>query len=80
MTVQIAAPYKYGASKKALSDALNGDNTGLVNFYDPSIVNPRYFTGREIRIGERFPIVMDPETRRRFAEIVRKPDGTFRVL
>lgn len=79
MTVQIAAPFKYGANKKALQDGLNGDSPESVNFYDPSIVRPRQFTGASIQVGERFPVVMDPETRRRFAEVERKADGTFRV-
>lgn len=79
MTVQIAPPYKYGKSKQVLKDALNGDDCGLVIFYDPSIMNSRYFKGTEIRPGENFAAVLDPQTRRRFAIVGRKADGTFTV-
>lgn len=80
MTIQIAAPFKYGKSKAVLSAALNGDECGQVNFADPLPFGTRYFTGLKIGVGERFAVVMDPETRMRFAEVVRKADGTFRVL
>jgi hypothetical protein len=77
MTVIVRAA-RFGRSKQALQAGLD-TMPGLVWFEDPSIVNPRIFTGEQVAIGERFPVVMDPATRRRFADVTRLPDGSFKV-
>jgi len=77
MTVQLRSA-RFGKSKKVLQDMLNTDPMA-VYFVDPSFFNPRSFRGDEMVAGERFPVVMDPETRRRFATVARNDDGTFRV-
>lgn len=77
MTVQVTNPK--APTKKQLADALAANPAG-VGFYDPSIVNERYFTGAEIPVGTTYlPVVLDHPKRMRFAEIARRADGTFRV-
>jgi hypothetical protein len=77
MTIQLITA-RHGTSKGVLQEALNTEPTN-VGFHDPSIRNERYFTGFDIKVGERFPVVMDPATRKRFSTVVRKSDGTFKV-
>ena len=79
MTIQIAAPLKHGASKQALQDALNNPEYNTVNFMEPSPFGNRIFSAGTINKGTSFPVVMDPDTRRRFAKVVRRADGTFKV-
>lgn len=78
MTIQLQSR-EFGKSKATLAAALNA-SPASVWFYNPSIVCEGEFSGDEIKPHERFPIVMDPPKRQRFAEIWRRPDGTFRVL
>jgi len=77
MTIQLAT-VRHGTSKKALEAAMTA-MPERVRFADPSIFAPREFAASEMRLGEKFACVMDPETRRRFALIKRRLDGTFRV-
>ena len=79
MTVQLTSA-AFGKSKAALLDGLRR-TPALVKFSDPSIFSGSrgQFTGADITAGDSFPVVMDPSTRRRFAKIVCKADGTFRV-
>jgi hypothetical protein len=76
MTIQLAS-IRHGQSKAALQSALN-TMPDRVEFHDPSIMAPRWFVGADMAVGERFPIVMDPATRRRFATVARTDKG-FRV-
>lgn len=79
MTIQLGTYASHGRSKAVLQDALNS-TPASVRFEDPSISQSRgTFYGNDIRVGERFPIVMDPPTRRRFAIVVRTERG-FRVV
>lgn len=80
MTVQLASHLAHGKSKKVLQEALSR-TPGQVRFYDPSIFSGSrgVFTGAAITAGDRFAVVMDPDTRRRFATVVCKADGTFKV-
>lgn len=77
MTIQLKS-LAHGKSKAALQAALNSTPQGVI-FEDPSIFNPRVFRGNTIKPGEHFIVVMDPATRRRFAHVTRKDDGTFKV-
>lgn len=76
MTVQCLTENK---SKAVLLDALK-TRPESVRFYDPSIVSERRFTGRDIKPGDRFPVVMDHPKRSRFAEVSRTSTGVFKVL
>lgn len=76
MTVQVLTENK---SKAVLLDALQ-KRPKTVRLYDPSIVSERRFTGRDIKPGERFAVVMDHPKRSRFAEVVRSTTGVFKVL
>ena len=76
MTIQVCTANQ----SKAILLACLTDKPESVRFYDPSIINERQFTGADIKPGERFPVVMDHPKRNRFAVIIRKPDGTFKVL
>ena len=76
MTIQLITP-QHGTSKGVLEAALN--TSPSVGFHDPSLSNERWFTGFDIKVGNRFPIVMDPATRSRFSTVIRKSDGTFKV-
>ena len=80
MTYQLATA-AVGRSKATLAAALN-ERPERVAFTDPSLFGPRgggSFTGADFVAGERAEVVLDPATRRRFARIVRKRDGSFRV-
>ena len=77
MTVLLSTA-RFGTSKGVLEQTLNTKPQD-VTFRDPSIYNERWFTGADIKVGERFPVVMDPATRRRFSTVIRKSDGTFKV-
>ncbi len=79
MTILCQSP-GFTKSKATLQAALN-ENAGAVKFEDPSIFpgSRGYFNGGSIQPGEKFPIVMDPPTRRRFAIVKRLTDGQFRV-
>lgn len=79
MTIQLHT-VRHGKSKAALQAALEA-MPDRVEFYNPSIMvlpPENHFTGADIKVGERFPCVLDPETRRRFATIERTPQG-YRV-
>lgn len=67
------------ASKVKLLAALQ-TQPQAVSFYDPSIMNERRFSGADVKHGESFTVVMDPQTRRRFAKVMRRPNGEFRVV
>lgn len=79
MTIQLTSA-AFSKSKAALLDGLRR-TPALVKFNDPSIFpgSRGQFTGADVTAGDSFAIVMDPATRRRFAEVVCKADGTFRV-
>lgn len=79
MTIQVSST-RVARSKATLEAALAADPRE-VWFYDPSIFQGSRgtFSADEVKPGDRFPVVMDPATRQRFAEIVRKPDGSFKV-
>lgn len=78
MTIQVAIP-AYGKSKATLQAILDS-NPKDCKFYDPSLFQGRgHFDGRAIDPGEHFAVVMDPATRRRFATVTRKANGTFKV-
>lgn len=70
----------YNKSKKELAEALN-THPDRVYFYNPSMFGSHTsFRGHEIRVGERFPVVMDHPKRNRFAEIKRVSETQFKVL
>ena len=77
MTIQIVNP-THGRSKAALQAALNAGPEG-VKLDDPWPWGQRTFTAATMRPGQSFPVVMDPATRRRFATITRRKDGSFKV-
>lgn len=74
MTIQVLS---CNASKAKLLEALR-TQPSAVTFYDPSILNERWFSGADIKEGEAFAVVMDHPKRTRFARIVKAPKG-FRV-
>lgn len=78
MTIQLTT-LSVARSKRTLLDALK-TVPEAVRFYDPSFIRPRSFSGADMVPGERIDVVMDPTTRRRFAIVVRRLDGTFQVL
>jgi hypothetical protein len=71
-------------SKARLEAALNEDPSAVL-FDDPGPwgICPSWglcpFNGADIPTPDSFPVVLDPETRRRFAVVERRRDGTFRV-
>jgi len=75
MTVQAI---NFNTSKKALQEQLNL-RAELVHFVEPMMVHDRRFTGDEIKVGQSFPVVMDPQTRRRFATVKRVSFAAFKV-
>jgi hypothetical protein len=77
MTIQVTTQ-QYAKSKKTLQDALN-TTPERVLFLEPSIFNEHDFNGAMIEAGRKFPVVMDHPKRMRFALVVRKADGTFKV-
>lgn len=79
MTIQISST-RFATSKQALEAALNS-TPDHVCFVDPSISSDSrgHFDATAIKVGEKFPVVMDPQTRRRFATVQRKLNGQFRV-
>ena len=81
MTIQVSIP-AYGKSKAALAQALNSNTPGHI-FHDPSIFPEKYYGAHFglhiIKVGDSFPVVMDPDKRQRFALFTRKLDGTFKV-
>ena len=79
MTIQVDSR-EHQASKDVLRKALNSTPMA-VRFYNPSPFNDgqAFLTGDKIAPGSSFPVVMDPLTRRRFAKVTRRADGTFRV-
>jgi hypothetical protein len=71
----------HGKSKATLEAALN-EAPERVRFTDPAVFGPKgggAFSGAEILPGERETVVLDPKTRRRFAQIERDAKGAFRV-
>jgi hypothetical protein len=81
MTYQVVRK-EHGANKYALQCALNAAPE-RVSLHDPAVFGPRgggAFTGADLVQGEVVTVVMDPQTRRRFAQIKRMKDGTFVVL
>lgn len=79
MTIQLKSP-GVAKSKATLQAALNS-NAKAVRFEDPSIFpgSRGIFTGDQIPSGDHFPLVMDPQTRRRFGVVTRRIDGTFKI-
>lgn len=77
MTVQVVKA-EHGKSKAALLAAVEA-GAEKVWFRRPTPWGDEEFSAAGIKPHERFPVVMDPATRRRFAEIERRPDGSFRV-
>lgn len=80
MTILLTSAVAHGKSKAVLEDALRR-TPALVVFEDPSIFSGsrKNFTGADITAGDHFALVMDPLTRRRFAQVICKVDGSFRV-
>ncbi len=78
MTIQVCNP-AHGASKAALAKALN-EAPSQVQFREPTPFEDKLFYANSVRAGTRFAVVMDPATRRRFATVVRKADGSWGVL
>ncbi len=77
MTIQVRPVADAHKSKAHLLKALK---EGTARFYDPSPFNGRgNFSASSIENGEKFAVVMDPQTRRRFATVSRGTDGTFKV-
>lgn len=72
MTIQLNFPTSAGKNKKALQDALN-EKPSKVVFMEPTPWAQTLFT--EPNAPDRFAVVMDPETRRRFATVTRTPKG-----
>lgn len=79
MTIQVSST-RFATSKKVLEAALNS-NPEQVAFADPSLFEGSrgVFTGADIKNPEKFAVVMDPQTRRRFATVQRKFNGQFKV-
>jgi len=79
MTIQVAST-RFASSKATLQAALNS-TPDHVRFDDPSIFEGSrgHFDASSIKPGEKFPVVMDPQTRRRFATVERKLNGQFKV-
>lgn len=79
MTIQLQSQ-QYGKSKATLAAQLNQD-ARRVWFEDPSVFpgSRGQFTGADVKPGERFALVMDHPKRSRFASVVRREDGTFKV-
>lgn len=77
MTIQVYHP-EHGKNKATLAAAMNADPE-KVRFYNPTPFGASYFTAAKVTPGESFPVVMDPQTRRRFAIVKRNADGTFKV-
>lgn len=77
MTVQLNT-LAAGRNKATLQQQLTTVPRTVV-FHDPSIVNTRTFTGADIKVGEAFVVCLDPATRRRFANVKRTGDNTFKV-
>lgn len=79
MTIQVAST-RFASSKQVLETALN-TTPDHVHFDDPSIFpgSRGHFNATTIQIGEKFAVVMDPQTRRRFATVQRKLNGQFKV-
>lgn len=69
MTIQLAPSHINASKSKAKLQAALNDTPSLVNFYDPSIFpgSRGHFSARSVQVGESFVVVMDPQTRRRFA-------------
>lgn len=78
MTIQVQ---NHNTSKAALKAALAA-TPQAVQFHDPGVFTSSkggWFTGADIPPGDSFPVVLDPATRRRFAKVTRKADGSWRV-
>ena len=67
-----------GKSKAALKAALEAKPADVA-FHDPSFLEPRWFTGEDVKFGERFAVVMDHPKRMRFALITRTREGGWKV-
>lgn len=80
MTVSLKSHALHGKSKAVLAEALKSDATKVI-FYDPSIFpgSRGVFEGESMKRGDSFALCMDPATRRRFAKVTRKLDGSFKV-
>lgn len=80
MTIQLSSTTQHGKSKARLAEGLN-ETPELVRFVDPSIFpgSRGHFRGTDCRPGESFTVVLDPETRRRFATVICRADGSFQV-
>ena len=84
MTIQLGyfTAKLYGASKAKLQAALNL-YPSEVAFEDPGIKpetkHGSAFYGSELDPGEWITVVLDPETRMRFARVGRRVDRTFKV-
>lgn len=77
MTIQLRTT-RHGVSKAALEMNLN-HLPDRVEFHDPSVINERTFRASDWPKGTKDTVVLDPDTRRRFAIVHRKADGTFTV-
>jgi hypothetical protein len=79
MTIQLHT-IRHGKSKAALQAELNA-MPDRVRFWNPSPFSDNrsgFFSGSEMKPGESFACVLDPDTRRRFAIVARTASG-FRV-
>ena len=79
VTIQLAST-RFGESKVKLQATLNS-HPDWVRFDDPSPFNDSRgnFSAVNVKLGEKFAVVMDPATRRRFATVRRLEDGSFKV-
>lgn len=78
MTIQLAS-LQFAKSKAILQEALNDENN-VVRFQDPGIFSNRpRFDQRNIKKGESFNFVFDPQTRRRFGIVKSDLNGVFKV-
>lgn len=79
MTMQLSqiSAGKFGKSKATLAEALRTQPVNVV-FIEPTPFQDKVYTGVEFPPGKH-AVVLDPMTRRRFCNVSKKPDGTFKV-
>lgn len=77
MTTQLRT-VRHGTSKAVLQENLNTAPAAVI-FETPKPWGSDVFTGADIPVPSSFACVLDPATRRRFATVKRKADGTFKV-
>jgi hypothetical protein len=73
--VMIVNAEKY-TSKKSIKEAL--ERGEIIVIEDPSFLNPRTFTTKDMERGEKIIVTNHPK-RTYFVEIFKDVDGTFKV-